>query len=45
MTKIDTTDIDLLIGVDTIHGAKHLIGGVLWPHNIGLAAARNLKHF
>jgi len=33
--------IPILYGVDAVHGQNNLIGATLFPHNIGLGAARN----
>ncbi|MBA2322154.1 MAG: glycoside hydrolase family 3 protein, partial [Deltaproteobacteria bacterium] len=30
----------LLVGVDAVHGHNNLVGAVIFPHNIGLGAAR-----
>jgi beta-glucosidase len=38
-------EIDLLLGTDAVHGNQHVIGEVLFPHNIGLAATHNIWHF
>ncbi|MBT8049037.1 MAG: glycosyl hydrolase [Xanthomonadales bacterium] len=35
--------IPLLIGVDAIHGQNTFEGAVIFPHNIGMAATRNLS--
>ncbi|WOJ97710.1 glycoside hydrolase family 3 N-terminal domain-containing protein [Congregibacter brevis] len=35
--------IPLLIGVDAVHGHNSFEGAVIFPHNIGLAASRNLE--
>lgn len=35
--------IPLLYGIDAIHGATYTKGSTLFPHNIGLAASRNLQ--
>jgi beta-glucosidase len=35
------TGIPLLYGVDAVHGHNNVKGAVIFPHNIGLAAARN----
>ena len=34
-------EIPLLIGTDNIHGNQHVVGEILVPHNIGLAAAHD----
>jgi beta-glucosidase len=33
--------IPLLYGVDAVHGHNNVLGAVIFPHNIGLGAARN----
>ncbi len=33
--------IPVLIGIDAVHGHTNLFGGIAFPHNIGLGAARN----
>ncbi|MGI9322142.1 MAG: glycoside hydrolase family 3 N-terminal domain-containing protein, partial [Pseudomonadales bacterium] len=33
--------IPILYGIDAIHGANYTVGSTLFPHNIGLGAARN----
>jgi beta-glucosidase len=35
--------IPLLYGIDSIHGATFVRGATLFPHNIGLAASRNIE--
>jgi len=35
--------IPLLIGVDAVHGQNTFEGAVIFPHNIGMAATRNMK--
>lgn len=35
-----TGGIPLLIGVDAVHGHNNVVGAVIFPHNIGLGAAR-----
>ncbi len=35
--------IPVLYGVDAIHGATYIKGSTLFPHNIGMAAARNRR--
>lgn len=37
--------ISLLLGTDAVHGNQHVIGEVLFPHNIGLAATFNPENF
>jgi beta-glucosidase len=43
--SMDTLDghnaIPVLFGVDAVHGHNNLVGATLFPHNIGLGAARN----
>ncbi len=34
-----------LLGTDAVHGNQHIIGSVLFPHNIGMAATHNTKCF
>jgi beta-glucosidase len=33
--------IPILLGTDSVHGNQHILGSVLFPHNIGLAATHN----
>lgn len=35
------TPIPVLFGVDAVHGNNNVIGATIFPHNIGLGAARN----
>jgi beta-glucosidase len=35
------TPIPILFGVDAVHGDNNVVGAVLFPHNIGLGAARD----
>lgn len=35
--------IPLIYGVDAVHGHNNLKGAVIFPHNIGLGAARNIE--
>lgn len=35
------THIPMLYGVDAVHGHNNVVGAVLFPHNIGLGAARD----
>ncbi len=37
----DARQIPLIIGTDNIHGNQHVVGEVLAPHNIGLAATHD----
>jgi len=34
-------DIPVVYGIDAIHGVTYTVGSTLFPHNIGMAAARN----
>ncbi|WP_346761225.1 glycoside hydrolase family 3 N-terminal domain-containing protein [Agaribacillus aureus] len=34
--------IPVLYGIDAIHGANYTLGSTLFPHNIGMAATRNI---
>jgi beta-glucosidase len=36
-------EIPVLIGTDNIHGNQHVVGEILIPHNIGLAATHDLE--
>ncbi len=36
-----TVNIPILLGTDAVHGNQHVLGSILFPHNIGLAAAHN----
>lgn len=36
-----TVQIPLLIGTDAVHGNQHVLGSILFPHNIGLASAHD----
>jgi beta-glucosidase len=38
-------EITMLSGTDAVHGNQHIIGEVLFPHNIGLAASHNTENF
>lgn len=40
-TKETTLKIPILYGIDAIHGTSYTKGSTLFPHNIGMAAARN----
>lgn len=33
--------VKLLLGTDAVHGNQHVLGEILFPHNIGLAASHN----
>ncbi|WP_269714755.1 glycoside hydrolase family 3 protein [Caulobacter sp. NIBR2454] len=35
------TQIPLMFGIDAVHGHNNLVGATLFPHNIGLGAARD----
>ena len=35
------TRIPVMFGVDAVHGNSHVLGGTVFPHNIGLGAARD----
>ena len=35
------TPVPLLIGIDAVHGHNNVFGAVIFPHNIGLGAARD----
>jgi beta-glucosidase len=37
--------IRLLLGTDAVHGNQHVLGTILFPHNIGLAASHNPQNF
>ncbi|MEM1239876.1 MAG: glycoside hydrolase family 3 N-terminal domain-containing protein [Cyanobacteria bacterium P01_H01_bin.26] len=43
--SVDTTDgrraIPILWGTDAVHGHNNILGATIFPHNIGLGAARN----
>ncbi|MEL6687657.1 MAG: glycoside hydrolase family 3 protein, partial [Pseudomonadota bacterium] len=43
--SLDTEDIEVAIpiiwGIDAVHGHTNVIGGVVFPHNVGLGAARD----
>ena len=45
--SLDTRDggvaIPLLFGIDAVHGNSNVVGATLFPHNIGLGAARNAE--
>lgn len=34
-----------LLGTDAVHGNQHVVGSVLFPHNIGMAATHNASNF
>lgn len=35
----------MLLGTDAVHGNQHVLGSILFPHNIGLAASHNQDNF
>lgn len=35
--------IPVLFGIDAVHGQSNIVGATLFPHNIGLGAARNVE--
>jgi len=35
--------IPLMFGIDAVHGHSNMLGAVIFPHNIGLGAARNAE--
>lgn len=41
----EVAQIKLLLGTDAVHGNQHVLGEVLFPHNIGLASTFNPSHF
>lgn len=45
-TKDRTTyRIKLFLGQDAVHGQQHVLGNVIFPHNIGLSMTHNEDHF
>ena len=40
---VNGSDIPVIWGTDAVHGHNNLKGAVLYPHNIGLGATRNLE--
>ena len=48
-TKVSTVhgqvEIYPLLGTDAVHGNQHVVGEVLFPHNIGLAATHDMTLF
>jgi beta-glucosidase len=40
-----TYKIKPLLATDAVHGDQHVLGNVLFPHNIGLSCSHNAKHF
>jgi len=45
VTIANTWDITMLSGTDAVHGNQHILGEVLFPHNIGMAATGDPKNF
>lgn len=43
LTLKDGTKIEPLLGTDAVHGDQHVLGAVIFPHNIGLGATHNLE--
>ena len=41
----DRYEIYLLRGTDSVHGNQHILGTVIFPHNINLACTHDSKHF
>ena len=43
--SLDTEDVDVAIpiiwGIDAVHGHTNVVGGVVFPHNVGLGAAND----
>lgn len=37
--------IKLLFGTDAVHGDQHSIGGIIFPHNIGMSCTHNEANF
>jgi beta-glucosidase len=37
--------VKFLFGTDAVHGDQHVLGNILWPHNIGLSCSHNENHF
>ncbi len=33
------------MGTDAVHGNQHILGEILFPHNIGFAATHNVQNF
>jgi beta-glucosidase len=42
-TRKTRLGIPILYGVDAVHGHNNVLGAVIFPHNIGLGASRDLK--
>ena len=34
-----------MTGTDAVHGNQHILGSILFPHNIGMAATHNADNF
>lgn len=43
--KGDKTYVYPLLGTDAVHGNQHVVGSVLFPQNINLAATHNPENF
>ena len=41
-TPSGEVNIKLLLGTDAVHGNQHVLGEILFPHNIGCAATHNV---
>lgn len=37
----DRTEIPIIFGVDAVHGHNNVVGATIFPHNVGLGAARD----
>lgn len=42
-TKETRLKIPIIYGIDAIHGSNYIAGATLFPHNIGMAATRNVN--
>jgi beta-glucosidase len=42
-TKETRLGIPIIYGIDTIHGANYVLGATIFPHEIGMAATRNVE--
>ncbi len=42
-TKETRLHIPIIYGIDTIHGANYVLGSTVFPHQIAMAAARNVE--
>ncbi len=40
-----TYKIKLIIGTDAVHNNQHVVGTILFPHNIGLSCSHNPDNF